>query len=159
MILNNRLNIMHMLFAQGCLLCGAASVHDLCSPCHASLPHLPPHRCTVCALPLATSGVCGACIANPPAFDRTIAAPLAGKPRTLIDGFTPEQRFFLAYAQARRGNARDEALRLQIRTDPHSPGRFRVNGPLSNMPEFAKAFGCKEGDPMVRPAGIRARIW
>ena len=84
---------------------------------------------------------------------------LAGKPRTLIDGFTPEQRFFLAYAQARRGNARDEALRLQIRTDPHSPGRFRVNGPLSNMPEFAKAFGCKEGDPMVRPANIRARIW
>ena len=84
---------------------------------------------------------------------------LAGKPRTLIDGFTPEQRFFLAYAQARRGNARDEALRLQIRTDPHSPGRFRVNGPLSNMPEFARAFGCKEGDPMVRSASIRARIW
>ncbi|HEY0241410.1 MAG TPA: M13 family metallopeptidase [Gemmatimonadaceae bacterium] len=84
---------------------------------------------------------------------------LAGKPRTLIDGFTPEQRFFLAYAQARRGNSRDEALRLQIRTDPHSPGRFRVNGPLSNMPEFARAFGCKEGDPMVRSASMRARIW
>jgi putative endopeptidase len=82
---------------------------------------------------------------------------LAGKPRTLIDGFTPEQRYFLAYAQARRGNSRDEALRLQIQTDPHSPGQFRVNGPLSNMPEFAKAFGCKEGDPMVR--STRARIW
>jgi putative endopeptidase len=84
---------------------------------------------------------------------------LQGKPRTLIDGFTPEQRFFLAYAQARRSNARDEALRLQIQTDPHSPGKFRVNGPLSNMPEFAKAFGCKEGDPMVRSASTRARIW
>ena len=84
---------------------------------------------------------------------------LAGKPRPLIDGFTPEQRFFLAYAQARRTNARDQALRLQIQTDPHSPGQFRVNGPLSNMPEFAKAFGCKEGDPMVRPASGRARIW
>ena len=84
---------------------------------------------------------------------------LHGKPRTLIDGFTPEQRFFLAYAQARRSNARDEALRLQIQTDPHSPGKFRVNGPLSNMPEFAKAFGCKEGDPMVRSASTRARIW
>ena len=84
---------------------------------------------------------------------------LQGKPRTLIDGFTPEQRFFLAYAQARRSNARDEALRLQIQTDPHSPGRFRVNGPLANMPEFAKAFGCKEGDPMVRSTSMRARIW
>ncbi|MEO5590272.1 MAG: M13 family metallopeptidase [Gemmatimonadaceae bacterium] len=84
---------------------------------------------------------------------------LAGKPQTKIDGFTPEQRFFLAYAQARRSNSRDEALRLQIRTDPHSPGQFRVNGPLSNMPEFAAAFGCKDGDPMVRPASTRARIW
>jgi len=84
---------------------------------------------------------------------------LAGKPKTKIDGFTPEQRFFLAYAQARRGNSRDEALRLQIATDPHSPGRFRVNGPLANMPEFATAFGCKEGDPMVRSASMRARIW
>ncbi len=84
---------------------------------------------------------------------------LAGKPRTRIDGFTPEQRFFLAYAQARRANSRDEQLRLQIQTDPHSPGQFRVNGPLSNMPEFAAAFGCKEGDPMVLPAGMRARIW
>ena len=84
---------------------------------------------------------------------------LQGKPRTLIDGFTPEQRFFLAYAQARRQNSRDEALRLQIATDPHSPGQFRVNGPLSNMPEFAKAFGCKDGDPMVRSQDMRARIW
>jgi putative endopeptidase len=84
---------------------------------------------------------------------------LEGKPRAKIDGFTPEQRFFLAYAQARRGNARDEALRLQIQTDPHSPGQFRVNGPLSNMPQFAKAFGCKEGDPMVRSAASRASIW
>ena len=84
---------------------------------------------------------------------------LAGKPRTKIDGFTPEQRFFLAYAQARRSNSRPEQLRLQVQTDPHSPGPFRVNGPLSNMPEFAKAFGCKPGDPMVRADNIRARIW
>ena len=85
---------------------------------------------------------------------------LATKQRPqLIDGFTPEQRFFLAYAQARRANMRPEQALLQIRTDPHSPGRFRVNGPASNMPEFAKAFGCQEGDPMVRSPSMRARIW
>ena len=84
---------------------------------------------------------------------------LQGKPRTLIDGFTPEQRFFLAYAQARRSNFRPEQLRLMVQTDPHSPNEFRVNGPLSNMPEFAQAFGCKPGDPMVRPDEKRAQIW
>ena len=84
---------------------------------------------------------------------------LAGKPRTLIDGFTPEQRFFLAYAQARRATFRDQQLRLMVQTDPHSPNEFRVNGPLSNMPEFAAAFGCKAGDPMVRPDAERVDIW
>jgi putative endopeptidase len=84
---------------------------------------------------------------------------LKDKPRETIDGFTPEQRFFLAYAQARLSVLRPEAARVQVATDPHSPGRFRVNGPLSNMPEFAQAFGCKEGDPMVRPESLQARIW
>ena len=84
---------------------------------------------------------------------------LAGKPRTLIDGFTPEQRFFLGWAQARRQTWRDQALRLTIATGVHSPGEFRVNGPLSNMPEFAAAFGCKPGDAMVRDATSRVRIW
>lgn len=84
---------------------------------------------------------------------------LGDKPRTTIDGFTPEQRFFLAYAQARRANMLPQQALLQIRTDPHSPGRYRVNGPLSNMPEFAKAFDCKEGDPMVRSGSMRAKIW
>jgi putative endopeptidase len=84
---------------------------------------------------------------------------LDGKSRASIDGFTPEQRFFLAYAQARLSVLRPESARLLLATDPHSPGRFRVNGPLSNMPEFARAFGCREGDPMVRSEGTRARIW
>jgi putative endopeptidase len=84
---------------------------------------------------------------------------LEGKPRELIDGFTPEQRFFLAYAQARRAVFRPQQLRLMVQTDPHSPNEFRVNGPLSNMPEFAAAFGCKAGDPMVRPEATRAKIW
>jgi len=84
---------------------------------------------------------------------------LQGKPRVLIDGYTPEQRFFLAYAQARRQVWRDPALRIQVQTGVHSPGEFRVNGPLANMPEFAAAWGCKAGDPMVRPDAERVRIW
>jgi putative endopeptidase len=85
---------------------------------------------------------------------------LAGKPRPApIDGFTPEQRFFLAWAQIWRQNITPEAQRVRINTDPHSPGRWRTNGPLSNMVEFAEAFGCKPGDPMVRPEAQRATLW
>ena len=76
----------------------------------------------------------------------------------MIDGLTPAQRFFLSWAQVWRRNYRDEALRLQVRTDPHSPGMFRTNGPISNMQEFFDAFGCKEGS-LVRPVAERAKIW
>ena len=76
-----------------------------------------------------------------------------------IDGFTPEQRFFLGWAQAWRTLQRDEAAKSQVNRDPHAPAKWRVNGPLSNMPEFAKAWGCKDGDAMVRPEPLRARIW
>jgi putative endopeptidase len=81
-----------------------------------------------------------------------------GRP-PLIDGFTPEQRFFLAWAQIWRQNITPEAQRVRINTDPHSPGQWRTNGPLSNIPQFAAAFGCKEGDPMVRPESVRPVIW
>jgi putative endopeptidase len=84
---------------------------------------------------------------------------LAGKPKHMIDGFTPEQRFFLAWAQIWRTNSTPEALRLQVRTDPHSPARFRTNGPLSNIPEFYEAFGCSEGSEMVRATSVRPKIW
>jgi predicted metalloendopeptidase len=67
-----------------------------------------------------------------------------------IDGFTPEQRFFLGYAQIWAAKARAEAERLQVQTDPHALPRWRVNGPLSNLSTFAQAFGCKTGDAMVR---------
>ena len=83
----------------------------------------------------------------------------ASRPQKPIDGFTAEQRFFLAWAQAWRNNVRPEALKLQVNTDPHSPPKFRANGPLANMPEFAAAFQCKPGDPMVQPAELRADIW
>ncbi|MEO7970365.1 MAG: M13 family metallopeptidase [bacterium] len=84
---------------------------------------------------------------------------LHGKPGKVIAGFTPEQRFFLGYAQIWAQNIRPEAARLRVATDPHPLGRFRVNGPLSNMELFANAFQCKAGDPMVRPADKRCQIW
>ena len=84
---------------------------------------------------------------------------MTGKSRAPIDGFTPEQRFFIAYANAWRTKIRPEALILQSRTDPHSPGQWRVIGAISNLPEFAQAFGCKTGDPMVRGEAVRATIW
>ena len=70
---------------------------------------------------------------------------LEGQPRTAIDGFTPEQRFFISFASIWAVNIRPQALRLQVNSNPHSPGEFRCNGPLSNLPEFAKAFAVPEG--------------
>ena len=85
---------------------------------------------------------------------------MEGKPRPAnIDGFSPEQRFFLAWAQIWRQNITPQNQRLRVLTDSHAPGRWRANGPLSNMPEFAAAFGCKPGDPMVRGDAVRASIW
>jgi putative endopeptidase len=84
---------------------------------------------------------------------------MAGKPRTPVDGFTPEQRFFLGWAQVWGRNQTPQAMRLQVTTDPHPLGRFRVNGPLSNMPEFAAAFNCRQGEPMVRPDAERCQVW
>ncbi len=84
---------------------------------------------------------------------------LTGQARAKIDGFTPEQRFFLSYATIWRINFRPEQLRLQVNTDPHSPGQFRANGPLGNLDEFAAAFAVPEGAPMRRPAADRVTIW
>jgi len=77
----------------------------------------------------------------------------------LIDGYTPEQRYFLAYAQSWRDHTRDASLRTRLTVDPHAPEQWRVNGPLSNSAAFARAFGCKPGDPMVRPAERVPQIW
>jgi endothelin-converting enzyme/putative endopeptidase len=74
-----------------------------------------------------------------------------------IDGFSPEQRFFMGFGQIWCTNATPQALRLQVQTNPHSPGEFRVNGTVSNMDEFRKAFGCKPGQPMVRANACR--VW
>jgi putative endopeptidase len=77
----------------------------------------------------------------------------------LIDGLTPEQRFFVGYAQTWRSHSRAESLRARVTLDPHAPERWRTNGPVSNDPLFAQAFGCKPGDPMVRPADSVPHIW
>lgn len=77
----------------------------------------------------------------------------------LIDGYTPEQRFYLSWATVWRIKYKDETLRTQVNTDPHAPGMFRANGPISNIDEFYKAFGVKLGDKMYREEKDRVRIW
>ena len=85
---------------------------------------------------------------------------LEGKPRpSNIDGFTPEQRFFLSYARGWATNVRPEQARRQTRNFPHPLPKFRVNGTLMNVPAFAAAFSCKQGDKMVRAEAERCRIW
>jgi putative endopeptidase len=83
---------------------------------------------------------------------------MEGKEDPMIDGYTYQQRFFLGWAQVWHTNAKDEFLINQVKTDPHSPTRFRTNGPLENLIEFHEAFGCKEGE-MVAPDSLRVTIW
>lgn len=75
-----------------------------------------------------------------------------------MDGFTPDQRFFIGFAQWACENERPENLRVNAITNPHSPGKYRINGIVSNMPEFRKAFNCNEGNPMVRGANA-CKVW
>jgi putative endopeptidase len=90
---------------------------------------------------------------------RAMEKSLEGKSRQKIGGFTPEQLFFLGYAQIWAMNMRPQIERLEVMTDPHPVPQFRVNGPLSNMPAFAAAWHCEPGEPMVRPAKERCKIW
>jgi len=82
---------------------------------------------------------------------------LKDKPQPKIDGYTPEQRFFLGWGQIYCQNTRPEMSRMLVQVDPHSPGRYRVNGVLQNMPEFRQAFACRVGQPMVREPACR--VW
>ena len=81
------------------------------------------------------------------------------KDLTPVDGLTPEQRFFVGFAQWACANDRPEELRVRAATDPHSPGKYRVNGVVVNMPEFSQAFSCEEGQPMVKPADKVCKVW
>jgi endothelin-converting enzyme/putative endopeptidase len=95
---------------------------------------------------LTSSGLDGA--------EHTVIGDLNTQP---LDGFTPEQRLFIGYGQLWCESRRPEYERLQAQTNPHSPGRYRVNGVVSNMPEFQKAFSCKADAPMVRQNACR--VW
>src|SRR5579864_1336762 len=80
-------------------------------------------------------------------------------PAPTIDGFTPDQQFFIAWGQFRGDAIRPETQRLMVQGDPHPIAKYRVIGPLSNMPQFQQAFSCKAGAPMVRPPDERCEVW
>jgi endothelin-converting enzyme/putative endopeptidase len=85
---------------------------------------------------------------------------MQGKPRPPNqDGFTPEQQFFISWGQSRGDEIRPDAQRQFVLTNPHPVSKYRVIGPLCNMPEFHQAFGCKASDAMVRPVGQRCAVW
>jgi endothelin-converting enzyme/putative endopeptidase len=86
-----------------------------------------------------------------------IAEDKTGKTAEKIDGYTPEQRFFLGFGRVWCEKRRPEFSRMLVNVDPHSPGRFRTNGAVQNMPEFQKAWGCKAGQPMVKEN--QCRVW
>ena len=88
---------------------------------------------------------------------KTQMASMPQQAQPMRDGLSPEQRFFVGYAQWACENDRPENLRVSAATDPHSPGKYRVNGVVINMPEFEKAFNCKPGQPMA--AVKRCRVW
>jgi putative endopeptidase len=91
------------------------------------------------------------------ALEHTIAEDKTGKEAQKIDGYTPEQRFFLGFGRVWCEKRRPEIARMRVLTDPHSPGKYRVDGTVQNMPEFQKAFGCKAGQPMV--AENACHVW
>jgi len=91
------------------------------------------------------------------ALEHMIAEDKTGKEGQKIDGFTPEQRFFLGFARVWCEKQRPEFARMRVTTDPHSPGKYRVDGVVENMPEFQKAWGCKAGQPMV--SANACRVW
>jgi putative endopeptidase len=98
-------------------------------------------------------------------FGGTILAYMAWKDATRtknledVDGLSPDQRFFVGLAQWACENDRPENLRVHAKTDPHSPGKYRINGVVVNMPEFGAAFSCKQGQPMVKPADQVCHVW
>jgi endothelin-converting enzyme/putative endopeptidase len=99
-------------------------------------------------------------LAGPRIAYRAFLKSLEGKPPApTLDGFTPEQQFFIAWGQFRGDAIRPETERLMVQGDPHPTGKYRVIGPLSNLPEFQRAFECPSDAPMVRPPERRCEVW
>lgn len=90
---------------------------------------------------------------------RAYELSLGGRPAPVMDGFTGDQRFFLGWAQVWRGKIRDQELRVELLSDPHSPTDFRANGVVSNLPEYYQAFDVKQGDKLFRLPDQRVKIW
>ena len=90
-----------------------------------------------------------------------VAGPVAAQvPTGKMDALRPDQQqFFIAWGQWRGDETRPETQRTMIQGDPHPVAKYRVNGPLSNLPEFKEAFQCKAGDAMVRPEAVRCEVW
>ena len=82
-----------------------------------------------------------------------------GSVKTTVDGYSPDQRFFLGFAQVWCQNAREQYSRMMVKVDPHSPGKFRVDGTVPNFDKFGQAFSCKQGTPMYPTAGTSCRVW
>lgn len=87
------------------------------------------------------------------------AAPTSKLDTMVINGLTADQRFFVSFAKVWAGSFRPEEQKRRLVMDPHSPGKYRVVGTLSNMPEFYQAFGVVEGDKMFRNETVRGRVW
>ena len=90
---------------------------------------------------------------------RAYVLSLKGQPAPVLDGFPGDERFYMGWARAWAGKRRDDSRRQQVLTDPHSPERFRANGPVRNIPHFYETFGVKEGDALFLAPERRAKLW
>ncbi|MGH8763980.1 MAG: ComF family protein [Nitrosospira sp.] len=144
---------MQVVFKKYCLLCGAASDGDFCTPCRGSLPHLPLHRCAVCALPAEESRICGACLANPPAFDQTVAALSYAFPvDALVHSLKYQANLPMAPVLADLLLARIDGIALPdfIVPMPLHPGKLRERG-FNQALEIARNVS-KESGVRLLPA-------
>lgn len=150
---------MQVLFKKYCLLCGAASDGDFCTSCRGSLPHLPLHCCVVCALPAEESRICGACLANPPAFDQTVAALSYAFPvDALVHSLKYQANLPMAPVLANLLLARIDGIVLPdfVVPMPLHPGKLRERG-FNQALEIARNVSKKSGVALLPAVCERIR--